>query len=164
VLEQVAQEAGGRRSFAVRDLNELFIKVEYWLSTGGLGYLLAAETARDEFDAPRLARNLFLEYADSMPEALWAPKAVLAALHLAVVDSVRSSGADGGPTAAELRRRLEEDYGDSPYVRAVFGGEGEGRFSYGDLELGLRQQLERLERLADQEVRNRRAAGRGSTQ
>ncbi len=154
-LAQVAEEAGGRRSFAVRDLNELFIKVEYWLSAGGLGYLLAAETARDEFGAPRLARNIFLQYADSMPAALWAPKAILAALDLTALDSGLASVE--GPTEQELRRRLEEDYGDSPYVQAFFGTEA-GRFSFEDLEEGLRRQLERLERLADQEVRNRRSA------
>lgn len=157
-LEEVAQQGGGRRSFAVRDLSELFIKVEFWISHGGLGYLLAAETARDDLYAPRLARTLYLQYADSMPDALWAPKAVLAALYLTNVDSARASDM-GGPTAQELRRRLEEDYRDSPYVQALLGGEG-GRFSYEDLELGLRRQLERLERLADQEVRNRRAATR----
>ena len=161
-LEEVAQQGGGRRSFAVRDLRELFIKVEFWISHGGLGYLLAAETARDGLHAPGLARTLYLEYADTMSDALWAPKAVLAALYLTVVDSARASDM-GGPTAQELRRRLEEDYRDSPYVQALLGGEG-GRFSYEDLELGLRRQLERLERLADQEVRNRRAAGRESSQ
>ncbi len=160
VLAQVAEEAGGRRSFAVRDLNELFIKVDFWLTARGLGYLLAAETARDEFDAPRLARSLFLEYADSTPTALWAPKAILAALDLTAVDS--SLATRGGPTEQELRRRLEEDYGDSPYVQAFYGNVS-GRFSYEDLEQGLQRQLERLERLADQEVRNRRSAGRGST-
>lgn len=161
-LEEVARQGGGRRSFAVRDLSELFIKVDFWLSHGGLGYLLAAETARDDLKAPRLARTLYLEYADSMPDALWAPKAVLAALYLTVVDSAGASELRG-PTAQELRRRLEEDYRDSPYVQAVLGGEG-GRFSYEDLELGLRRQLERLERLADQEVRNRRASTQGSPQ
>jgi tetratricopeptide (TPR) repeat protein len=161
VLAEVAEEAGGRRSFAVRDLNELFIKMDFWLSAGGLGYLLAAETARDEFDAPRLARSLFLEYADSTPTALWAPKAILAALDLTALDS--GLAAVGGPTEQELRRRLAEDYGDSPYVQAFFGTES-GRFSFEDLEQGLRRQLERLERLADQEVRNRRSASRGSTQ
>jgi hypothetical protein len=160
VLAQVAEEAGGRRSFAVRDLNELFIKVDFWLTARGLGYLLAAETARDEFDAPRFARSLFLEYADSTPTALWAPKAILAALDLTTVDSSLATG--GGPTEQELRRRLEEEYGDSPYVQAFYGNVS-GRFSYEDLEQGLQRQLERLERLADQEVRNRRSAGRGST-
>lgn len=160
ILAQVYEEAGGRRSFAVRDLNELFIKVDFWLTAGGLGYLLAAETARDEFDAPRFARSLFLEYADSTPEALWAPKAILAALDLTALDSGLAS--EGGPSEQELRRRLEEDYSDSAYVQAFFGNES-GRFSFEDLELGLRRQLDRLERLADQEVRNRRATNRGST-
>jgi hypothetical protein len=158
VLTRVADQSGGRRSFAVRDLSDAFIKVEYWLSEGGLGYLLAGETVRDDFDAPRLARNLFLAYADSMPTAVWAPKAILAALDLTALDS-DPQGEEARPSAEELRRRLREDFEESPYVQAFYGGSG-GRYTYEELEQGLRRQLERLERLADQEVRARRAADR----
>ncbi len=161
VLARVAAEPSGRRSADVRSLNETFIRLQYWLSTGGLGYLLAAETARDELEAPSLARRLFLEYADSQPQALWAPKAILAALDLTGVDSgAPGEGSPAEPSAAELRRRLLEDYQDSAYVRALFGEEG-GRFTFEELEQGLQQQFQRLQNLADQEVRNRRS---GATQ
>ncbi|MEE9132605.1 MAG: hypothetical protein V3U13_03510 [Gemmatimonadota bacterium] len=161
VLARVAAEPSGRRSADVRDLDETFIRLQYWLSTGGLGYLLAAETARDELEAPSLARRLFLEYADSQPQALWAPKAILAALDLTGVDSGDpGEGFPAEPSAAELRRRLLEDYQDSGYVQALFGEEG-GRFTFEELEQGLQRQLERLQKLADQEVRNRRS---GATQ
>jgi lipoprotein NlpI len=156
-LTDIAALSGGRRSFLVRDWSDLFIRVEYFLSSGGLGYLRAAEAARDELGAPRLARTLFLSYAETSPEALWAPKAILAALDLTALDSDLREESGAGPSAEELRQRLLDDYRDSPYVQAFFG-EDTGRFSYEELEQGLRRQLERLDRLADQEVRNRRSA------
>jgi hypothetical protein len=147
----------------VRDWSDLFIRVEFFLSSGGLGYILAAETARDELGAPRLARNLFLSYAETSPAAVWAPKAILAALDLTnlIPEALNESGS--GPNAEQLRQRLLDDYRDSPYVQAFFG-EDTGRFSFEELEQGLRRQLERLDRLADQEVRNRRSAGQQSSQ
>jgi tetratricopeptide (TPR) repeat protein len=52
-------------------------------SRGGEGSTLAtfaaAELARDELRAPRLARRLFLDFAAAAPESPWAGKAVLAA-------------------------------------------------------------------------------------
>jgi tetratricopeptide (TPR) repeat protein len=158
-LEPVAARTAGRRSTLVRDLHETFVKMEFWISQRGLGLLLAAEAARDALGAPRLARRLFLSYADEEPEALWAPKAILAALALtppAPLDSAAAAAA-AAPDAEELRRRLLEDYHDSAYVQAVFGGEG-GEFTFEELEQGLKRQLERLERLAEREVRARRAA------
>jgi tetratricopeptide (TPR) repeat protein len=163
VVNDIAAMSGGRRSFLVRDWSDLFIRVEFFLSSGGLGYILAAETARDELGAPRLARNLFLSYAETSPAAVWAPKAILAALDLTnlIPEALNESGS--GPNAEQLRQRLLDDYRDSPYVQAFFG-EDTGRFSFEELEQGLRRQLERLDRLADQEVRNRRSAGQQSSQ
>jgi hypothetical protein len=162
VMSDIAAMSGGRRSFLVRDWSDLFIRVEYFISSGGLGYLLAAETARDELGASRLARNLFLSYAEVQPAAVWAPKAILAALDLTDLSSDARHEAGPSPSAEELRQRLLDDYGDSPYVQAFFG-ENTGRFSYEELEQGLQRQLERLDRLADQEVRNRRSAGQQSS-
>lgn len=159
VMTDIAETSGGRRSFSVRDWSDLFIRVEFFLSSGDLGFLRAGEAARDELGAPRLARTIFLSYADSTPEALWAPKAILAALDLTVLDSDVPGESRAGPSAEELRQRLLDDYRASPYVEAFFG-EATGRFSYEELEQGLRRQLERLDRLADQEVRNRRSAAR----
>jgi hypothetical protein len=128
-------------------LRDLLIRIDFWISQGGLGYIAAAEAARYELRAPALARNLFLRYAEEEPDALWAAKAILAALDLTDLDSP-------GPGADELRGRLLEDYSDSAYVESLIGGSS-ARFSYEDLELGLRRQLQRLQRLADQEVRDR---------
>lgn len=134
----------------MRDTGE---RVEYWVDMGGLGYLAAAEAARDELGAPRLARQLFLDYVRLNPEALWAPKALLAALDLTNVDSGRQdNGPPEEPSAEELRRRLTEDYGDSAYVQVFIGGTG-GEFTYEELEAGLRRQLQRLETLANQALR-----------
>jgi hypothetical protein len=133
------------------------VKVDFWISTGALGYLLAAETARDLLEAPRLARHLFLTYAAENADALWAPKAILAALYLTPLDSDPAApGGNDGPSAAELRERLLEDYQDSAYVQAFFGGVG-AQFTFQELEEGLRRQLERLETMADQELRARRS-------
>jgi hypothetical protein len=49
---------------------------------GGLALFAAGELARDALDAPGLARALFLDYAGRAPDAVWAPKAVLAAAAL----------------------------------------------------------------------------------
>lgn len=160
-LVRLSQRPAGRFG-AVRDLRDTFIRIDYWLETGGLGLLLAAETARDVLHAPALARTLFLRYADEEPGSLWAAKAILAALDLYDQDSSAGVGEDPVPDAEELRRRLREDHRDSPYVGAVLGtqGESEAEFTYQELELGLRRQLDRLASLAEQEVEARRAPTR----
>jgi hypothetical protein len=66
------------------------------------------------------------------------------------------------PTNEELRRRLLEDYRDSAYVGALFG-EGGGQYTFEELELNLRQQLDRLKTLATQEVRDRNSAASQQT-
>lgn len=154
----------------VRELLEISRRVAFWVGQGGLGYIAAAEAARDQLGAPLLARNLFLKYVDSDPEALWAAKAILAAIELTPVDSAAdasdrgrdSDGAGGSddaaarpPTAAELRARLMRDYRHSAYVEVLLGG-SESQFTYEELESGLRAQLERLEVLADQQLRRGR--------
>jgi hypothetical protein len=133
------------------------VRLEYWASLGGLAYVLAGETARDELKAPRLARSLFLRYAEEEPESVWAPKALLAALEAGDLDSAPpAEGLD--PDPEELRRRLRESYRDSPYVQAVLGERASDGLTYEELELGLRRQLARLQTLADEEVTARRAA------
>ncbi|HSG82222.1 MAG TPA: hypothetical protein VLC48_08235 [Gemmatimonadota bacterium] len=136
-----------RSSQEASRLRDMLIRMDFWISSGALGYMLAAEAARDELEAPVLARRLFLTYADAEPAALWVPKAILAALELTDLDS-------DAPSADELRQRLLEEYGQSAYVQAITGGAG-AQFTYEDLEQGLRLQLQRLQRLADQEVRAR---------
>lgn len=160
-VQRLARRPSGRSQEITR-LQETLVRVEYWLDVGNLGYLLAGEAVRDIFRAPRLARRLFLEYADEQPQSFWAPKAILAALDLAPSDSAASpSSEEDLPGREELRRRLVDTYRDSPYVTAVLGGGGESRFTYEELELGLRRQLERLENLANEEVRAQRMRSTG---
>ena len=172
----------GRTAPLTRDminLRDTFDRLDYWLETGNLGYLLAAETARDLLHAPELARDLFIRYADAQPQSVWAPKALLAALALQEVDSSAAGGeeatsaesegppdaerrtgaeSEGRPDAEQLRQRLLKNYADSPYVGAVTGSDGGGRFQYEELEEALQRQIQRLRRLTDEELRKRRSA------
>jgi len=157
MLDRVMSQPSGRRITEARDLNDQFIRMEYWLTAGGPGYLLAAETARDELAVPLLARHMLLAYVDAEPEALWAPKAILAATDITGLDSAGAQAGSADPTNEELRRRLLEDYRDSAYVRALAGEEG-GQFTFEELEQSLKQQLDRLNSLANQEVRDRNSA------
>lgn len=75
-----------------------------------LGWFAAGEIARDRLGAPVLARGLFLAYADQVPDAPWAAKALLAALDV--------TSDEGG--RAWLRGRLEGRAA-SPYVLAARG-------------------------------------------
>jgi tetratricopeptide (TPR) repeat protein len=156
-LERLYRQPAARGVYSLNRLRDMLIRIEFWVEVGNLGYILAAETARDELNAPLLARTLLLEYANTQPQSLWAPKAILAVLDLTDLDSGAPEAATNGSSAEELRRRLAEDYGDSAYVRALIGG-AQSQFTYEELESGLRRQLERLEVLADQEVRARQAA------
>ncbi|UCF19732.1 MAG: hypothetical protein JSU87_17750 [Gemmatimonadota bacterium] len=155
-LKRLAARPTGQRSIEVRRLSETFARMEYWLDVGRLGYLIAAERARDLLAARRLAQHLFLLYAEREPESAWAPKAILAALDLGELDS-RPGLPDAAPPpdADELRRRLREEYSDSPYVRAVLGETSTGPLTFEELETGLRRQLERLATLADQQAQQR---------
>ncbi|MFW6079774.1 MAG: hypothetical protein ACODAE_09140, partial [Gemmatimonadota bacterium] len=76
-----------------------------------LAWFAAAEVARDRLEAPALARNLFLRYADAAPDSLWAPKALLAAA--ALTDSPAEAG--------RIRARLDDRYRWTIYVAAVRG-------------------------------------------
>ncbi len=159
-IDRIQRFPAGRTSADVRDLAAILIRVEYWLGVGNLGYLLAAETARDEFEAEALARHLFLKFVEEQSESLWAPKAILAVLALTPLDSgAGGDQAENEPSAKELRRQLLEDYSDSSYVQALLGGPP-GRFTFEELELGLRRQLMRLKTLADEEVRSRQTRRR----
>jgi hypothetical protein len=69
----------------------------------------SAELARDSLRAPRLAASLLVEFARAHPASLFAPKALIAALPLAVEQ--RDS----------LVAVLHATYGASPYVLALQG-------------------------------------------
>ncbi|MGD2217096.1 MAG: hypothetical protein PVJ64_10075 [Gemmatimonadales bacterium] len=153
-LERLMRQRA-RRLPNVMGLWDTLVRVEYWADLGGLAYLLGAEVARDELQARALARSLLLRYAEEEPESVWVPKALLAALELSDLDSAPAQSLD--PQAEELRRRLWEDYRTSPYVQAVLGERHSEGLTFEELELGLRQQLARLERLADEALMARRA-------
>ncbi|HET8633514.1 MAG TPA: tetratricopeptide repeat protein [Gemmatimonadales bacterium] len=76
--------------------------------TGDMRTFLAAEVARDELQAPPLARQLFVRVADLWPTSPYAAKALLAARVMAPADST-------------LRIRIETEYTADPYVMAVRG-------------------------------------------
>jgi len=155
-LERLMRQRA-RRLPDVMSLWDTLVRMEYWVDLGGLAYVLSAEVARDALQAPGLARTLLLRYAEEQPESVWAPKALLAALQLSDLDSAPPTATlDPGPE--ELRRRLWEEYRASPYVQAVLGEGPSDGSTFRELELGLRQQLARLETLADEEVMARRAA------
>lgn len=76
-----------------------------------LALFAAAELARDELRAPRLARRLFLDYAGAVPDAEYAPKALLAAAALSA-----------SPEEQEQIRKRFWARGENVYVRALKGG------------------------------------------
>ncbi len=166
LLQRGSRIPVGRRVTEIYDLMGAVQRVQFWIEHGGLGHLAAAEVARDQLHAPKLARALFLEYAREQPDDLWTAKAILAALELTPVDSTGGSNGDPPePDRADLRRRLLEDYRSSPYVQVLLVGQPEGvaagetTYNYEELEEGLRRQLERLRRLADQQLDPARGRG-----
>jgi len=159
-LDEINRSRAARGSPELRELRDRFERLQFWVESGNLGYLLAAEVARDDLGALRLARELFVRYVDQQPQSAWAPKALLAAVALDDLHSGPEPVWPDQPETAELRRRLLEDYPESPYVNAVTGESGSVRFSYEDLEEGLRRQLQRLKRLTEDRLRERGANNR----
>jgi tetratricopeptide (TPR) repeat protein len=86
-----------------------------------LALFVAAEIARENLDAPTLARTFFLAYADSVPDAVWAPKALLAAASLA-----------GGDAAIVERFRKHRS---NVYVQAVDGTADPAAYETAELRL-----------------------------
>lgn len=154
-LERLLRQRS-RRLPDVISLWDTLVRMEYWVELGGLAYLVAAEVARDELGARALARHLLVRYADEEPESAWAPKALLAALELDDLDSA-AAAEPLVPRPEELRRRLSEDFRNSPYVQAVLGGRRSDGTSFEELELELRRQWAQLETLADEALMARRA-------
>jgi tetratricopeptide (TPR) repeat protein len=95
-----------------------------------LAWFAAAETARDGLGARVVARELYLQYADSAPGDPWVPKALLAALSLTQDEGDR----------AWLRGRLER-HATSPYVLAARGEPAPG---IDDLEAELARRLKEI--------------------
>ncbi|HKH84070.1 MAG TPA: hypothetical protein VKA25_10325, partial [Gemmatimonadales bacterium] len=78
---------------------------------GDLLLFLAAESARDSLQAPRLAEGTFLRIVNEWPESPYAPKAILAAQQL---------NPEWGDSARAL---LEDRYQESPYLAVIRGEE-----------------------------------------
>jgi hypothetical protein len=122
----------------IQSIKSLEIMMEKAAATGQpLQIFAAAEIARDELNAPRLASSLFLAYADVAPQTVWAPKALLAALAL-----------ESGTAAAKIQKRLES-YADNPYVSALMGGGDPDAFTAAEERLALGIQAARTEALAE---------------
>lgn len=102
----------------LRSLKTLAVLLERARETAQpLAIFAAAELARDELGAPALARSLFLTYAELVPQATWAPKALLAA-----------AATGPAPDQAQSIRQLLSGYGENPYVAALSGSAAEEPF------------------------------------
>ena len=106
-----------------------------------LALFTAAEVARDELEAPGIARAIFLGQAEGNPRSPWAMKAALAAAQL-------------NPSPAE-RTRIEALLAgatDDPYVTAA---RGRPSARYGELETQLDRMVSGLRRWGREEAERR---------
>ena len=119
----------------IREIKTVGVLLERAQAGQPLALFAAAELARDELRSPRLARSLFLAYAALAPDAVYAPKARLAANALAVDGAPEPIGADTS----------------NVYVAAMRGRGGE---AFTAAEQGLQRALAALRtdatRVADQ--------------
>src|SRR5690606_32413881 len=126
-------------------LKALAVLVEFPAEIGQpLALFAAGELARDGLGAPRVARSLFIAYADVAPTTIWAPKALLAAI---AIDPASDE-------ARVLRRRLDSHSG-NVYLAAVSGKEP--ALPYERAETALSGALGNLLRRAREEADRRDA-------
>jgi hypothetical protein len=111
-----------------------------------LALFAAGEIARDALRAPAFARSLFLAYADVVPDALWAPKAVLAAA------AIQSAG-DG----QNLTARFEAQQ-DNVYVKAILDRADPAAFQSAEERLARSLAALRQGAFADADQRDLRVA------
>ncbi|MGQ0560649.1 MAG: hypothetical protein ACT443_02095 [Gemmatimonadota bacterium] len=103
--------AHGEAQVLIRTIRMVDVLVQHSATVGQpLALFTAAEIARDELGAPRLARRLFIAYVDIAPQSPWAGKALLAAIAIA----------PDAAGAAALRTRLAA-LPANPYTRATRG-------------------------------------------
>lgn len=134
-------ERAGEAAAEANALASTIDRILQWSELGDVGWIAAGELARDALGGRALARSLFLEYVREAPDALWAPKAILAALALGPYDS----GAAPGPDDEELREQLVAQYSESPYVEALQGGaEAAVDTSFALAERALQQRMQQL--------------------
>ncbi|MGH7502270.1 MAG: hypothetical protein ACREL7_10990 [Longimicrobiales bacterium] len=138
-----------------RALVRTIAAVEVLLEGAGVGQPLAlfaaAELARDGLGTPLFARSLFLAYADLVPDAVWAPKALLAAAAL---------GAAGLEDDAASRF---SDHSDNVYVRAILDRADPAAFASAEERLGRSLIALRQAAFADADRRDLRVARAIST-
>jgi tetratricopeptide (TPR) repeat protein len=106
-----------------------------------LALFVAAEIAREELNSPGLAYRFFLAYADAVPDALWAPKALLAAADLDPV-AIRD-------VAARFSSRS-----DNVYVRAVNGEADPEAYRVAELTLARTLAAQRESALQEADARD----------
>ena len=119
---ELASAETAHLSEAVEEVQRVATAVTPDSAHGDLRLFLAAEAARDELEAPRLAELLFRQISDQWPLSPYAPKAILAAQQL------NPAWADTG------RFLLEFQYYDSPYLAIV---RGDATPAYRELEDSL---------------------------
>jgi hypothetical protein len=109
----------------VRQVRTLEVLLERARDGQATALFAAGEYARDVLGAPRLARELFIAHSEMAPQAVTAPKALLAALALTHEETER----------AALRSRVSA-YPNNPYVRALEGRVDPESFAAAEERLG----------------------------
>lgn len=122
LLARATSVGAGREVVEARRLSSIVDRTLRLAEAGDVAWLAAAEMARDSLGAPYLARAFFLRFAEELPDAVWTPKAILAALAVGPYHY----GAPPGPGDEALRRRLHDEYAENPYVAAVGEASGDG--------------------------------------
>jgi tetratricopeptide (TPR) repeat protein len=118
----LGSEETARLSATVEEVRRVVMVVTPDSAFGDLRLFLAAEAARDQLEAPRLAEFMFRKVPEQWPTSPYAPKAVLAAQQL-------------NPAWADTARAmLEQQYFDSPYLATV---RGDATMEYRQLEDSL---------------------------
>lgn len=129
----------------LRTIAALEILLERAAGGQPLALFAAAELARDELRAPAFARSLFLAYADVVPDAIWAPKAVLAAAAVATNDD------------ENLLARFAARH-DNVYVKAVLDQADPAAYQTAEERLATSLQALRAEAFAGADQRDLRVA------
>ena len=112
-----------------------------------LALFAAGEIARDALRAATFARSLFLAYADVVPDAIWAPKAVLAA---AAIPGASKEGQN-------LTARFEAQR-DNVYVKAILDRADPAAFQSAEERLARSLAALRRDAFADAGQRDLRVA------
>ena len=116
---------------------------EYGFDGEPVALIAAAEISRDGLAARRLSAELFKAYADAVPDAPWAAKALLAARDLTTDPAARKK------LDEMLDERLDRSPGD-PYVR--YARKGRDVPELGELEYRLQAELDLLIERVEQEL------------